>query len=173
MTGSKWVPSDRYTVKLEGARKAGYQTVSLTLVRDAHYVAHIQKWCDDIHRRTTDKVLDSLAVPPEDFSIELRLIGKNATLGALETNTTTPAEIGVLGIVTAKTEALAAEICKMLNPYLLHHSLSEEEEMPTFAFPFSPAEIQRGAIYEFCLNHVMQLDDPMQAFRLEVIEVGP
>ncbi len=100
------------------------------------------------------------------------MIGQNATLGPLETNTTQPAEIGILGIVTAKTEALAEEIGKMLNPYLLHHSLSEEEEMPTFAFPFSPAEIQRGAIYEFCLNHVMQLDHPMDAFQLDVIEVG-
>ena len=41
--------------------------------------------------------------------------------------------------------------------------------MPTFAFPFSPAEIDRGPVYEFCLNHVMWLDDPMDAFSLEVL----
>ena len=39
--------------------------------------------------------------------------------------------------------ALAEEIGKMLNPYLLHHPLTAEEEQPTFAFPFSPAEIER------------------------------
>lgn len=172
VTGSKWVPSDSYTVKLEGARMAGYQTISLALIRDAHYVAHAQDWCDDIHRRTTEKVLDRLSVTRGDFNIELRLIGQNATLGELEANLVTPAEIGVLGIVTARTEALAEEIGKMLNPYLLHHSLTEEEEMPTFAFPFSPAEVQRGAIYEFCLNHVMRIANPMDAFRLDVIEVG-
>jgi hypothetical protein len=44
--------------------------------------------------------------------------------------------------------------------------------MPTFAFPFSPAEMQRGALYEFCLNHVMELDDPLSAFVLETHEVG-
>ena len=172
VTGSKWVPSDRYTVKLEGARKAGYQTIALALVRDPCYVEHVQDWCDDIHRRTTEKALSRLSAAPDDFAIELRQIGRNAALGPLETNTTQPAEIGILGIVTAKTEALAEEVGKMLNPYLLHHSLSEEEEMPTFAFPFSPAEIQRGAIYEFCLNHVMQLDHPMDAFQLDMIEVG-
>ncbi|MGB5558252.1 MAG: acyclic terpene utilization AtuA family protein [Paracoccaceae bacterium] len=173
VTGSKWLPSERYTVKLEGARKAGYQSISLALVRDPRYVENAQSWCDDIHRQTTEKVTARLDVAPEDFTIEMRLIGQNATLGALETGTTQPTEIGVLGIVTAKTESLAAEIGKMLNPYLLHHALTEQEEMPTFAFPFSPAEIQRGAIYEFCLNHVLQLDDPMDAFRLDVIEVGP
>jgi hypothetical protein len=32
---------------------------------------------------------------------------------------------------------------------LLIHPLTQEEEQPTFAFPFSPAEIDRGAVYEF------------------------
>ncbi len=61
----------------------------------------------------------------------------------------------------------------MLNPYLLHHPLTEQEEMPTFAFPFSPPEMPRGLVHEFCLHHVLTLDDPMQAFRLSVEEVGP
>jgi len=52
---------------------------------------------------------------------------------------------------------------------LLHHPLTLLEEQPTFAFPFSPAEIDRGAIYEFVLNHVMVLDDPMDAFILTVL----
>ena len=58
----------------------------------------------------------------------------------------------------------------LLNPYLLHHPLTAEEEMPTFAFPFSPPEMDRGAIYEFCLNHVMTLADPMEAFTLTLRE---
>jgi hypothetical protein len=78
----------------------------------------------------------------------------------------------VLGIITAPSEAAAAEIGKMLNPYLLHHPLTAEEEQPTFAFLFSPPEMHHGQVYEFALNHVLHLDDPMEAFRLEVIEHG-
>ena len=77
-----------------------------------------------------------------------------------------------MGIVTAETEALSREVAKMLNPYLLHHPLTEQEEMPTFAFPFSPPEMPRGAVYEFCLNHVLALDDPMDVFRLSIEEIG-
>ena len=106
------------------------------------------------------------------FDVELRIIGRNATLGALENRVNGAVELGVLGIVTADTPELVDEIGKMLNPDLLHHPLTPEEEQPTFAFPFSPAEIERGEIYEFCLNHVMTLDDPMEAFRLEVRDVG-
>ena len=171
VTGAVWHAADDYTVKLEGARVAGYQTVILALIRDPDYVAQAQVWADDIVAKCTQKALDRTGAQQSDFDIEIRLIGQNATLGALECKQGNPVEIGALGLVTANTPELSAEIGKMLNPYLLHHPLTRDEEVPTFAFPFSPAEIDRGAVYEFCLNHVMQLDDPMEAFTLEVIDV--
>ncbi len=172
VTGSEWVPSDRYTVKLEGAGLAGYQTILMALLRNAHYVAHAQQWADDIHAKCCAKVEDRLGLAPDDYSIELRLIGQNASFGDLETRANPPVEIGVLGIVTANSAETAEEVGKMLNPYLLHHPLTVEEEQPTFAFLFSPAELNRGAIYEFRLNHVLELSDPMEAFSLEVVERG-
>lgn len=169
VTGGVWHVADRYTVKLEGARCVGFQTVSLALVRDPRYVENIREWCEDIRLKCTAKAAARVG---GTFSIELRLIGVDATLGSLEPRAPSSAEVGVLGIVTAETEALSREVAKMLNPYLLHHPLTEQEEMPTFAFPFSPPEMSRGAIHEFCLNHVLTLEDPMQAFRLSTIEVG-
>ena len=172
VTGSVWVPSEQYCVKLEGARPAGYQTVLMALLRDRHYVENAQRWADDIVEKCSAKARDRLGVNAEDFRIEIRLIGQNASFGALETNTSPPPEVGAIGIVTARTEALSSEIGKLLNPYLLHHPLTTNEEQPTFAFLFSPAEMPRGLIYEFALNHVLQLADPMDAFRLEVQDIG-
>lgn len=172
VTGSKWVPSDRYTVKLEGARPAGYQTVLMALLRDTRYVEHAREWADDIVGKCTAKAHDRLGVGPDAFSLEIRLIGQNASFGPLETHATRAHEVGAIAIVTARTEALSAEIAKMVNPYLLHHPLTAEEEQPTFAFLFSPAEMPRGLIYEFALNHVLELADPMEAFRLEVHDLG-
>lgn len=169
VTGSEWHPGP-YTVKLEGARCVGYQSVALTLLRDAHYVQNADRWCDDILVKCRAKAVDRLGT--DTFDIELRVIGQNATLGALENRALPSTELGILAIVTAPTLALTDEIAKMLNPYLLHHPLTQQEEQPTFAFPFSPAEIDRGAIYEFCLNHTLALDDPMSAFRLEVMTLG-
>ncbi len=167
--GSAWIPSDTYNVKLEGARRAGFQTVSLALVRDPRYVANIRAWCDDIVVKCTEK---ARARTGGSFEIELRVIGLDATLGDLDPRPAGGSELGVLGIVTAETEALSREVAKVLNPFLLHHALTEQEEMPTFAFPFSPPEMPRGEIYEFCLNHVLALADPMEAFRLELLEIG-
>ena len=170
--GSKWVPAKSYTVKLEGARISGYQVVTLVLLRDERYVKNAAIWAADIVQKCSAKVCDRLELAPDSFTIELRLIGENASFGTLETHTGNPVEIGVLGIITASTQEAAREIAKVLNPYLLHHPLTQSEEQPTFAFPFSPPEMDRGASYEFCLNHVMELNDPMEAFVLEVINHG-
>ena len=106
-----------------------------------------------------------------DVKLELRVLGRNATLGALETQAPENGEKAVMAIFTGKTQAEATEAAKLLNPDLLHLPLSSNEPMPTFAFPFSPPEMERGALYEFCFHHVMALNDPMSAFRLDVTEV--
>lgn len=171
VTGSTWVPSDAYTAKLEGARITGYQTILIALLRDAHYVANAQSWCDDIIEKHADKVGARMGLDPATWSAQLRLIGQNANLGALETHTSPAGELGVMAILTAPDQATANTLGKLMNPYLLHHPLTQEEEQPTFAFPFSPAEIDRGAAYEFALHHTMTLTDPMDAFRLVVNNV--
>lgn len=168
VTGSRWHPSETYTVKLEAARITGYQTVIIALIRDPRYVANVQKWCDDIAAKHSAKTCARLGISSEDFIVELRIIGQNAALGTLENRHSLPVEVGVMGIITAVDQQTANTIGKLLNPYLLHHPLTQAEEQPTFAFPFSPAEIDRGAIYEFTLNHVMTLQNPMDAFALKV-----
>ena len=168
VTGSKWHVGEHYTVKLEGALIAGYQTIIFALVRDPRYIENISDWCDDILTKHRAKACARLGLEVDDFTTELRIIGKNATLGDMESATETMSEAGIMGIVTASDQQTANSIAKLLNPYLLHHPLTQAEEQPTFAFPFSPAEIDRGANYAFALNHVMVLDNPMDAFTLEV-----
>jgi hypothetical protein len=173
VTGSEWVPSNRYTVKLEGARIAGYQTTILAILRDSIYVARAREWADRLHGFLQTEIQNRMDLGPSDYDLEFRLIGVDSALGALESKTAAPAEIGVLGIVTAATAEAAEEIGKLINPFVLHYPLTSDEELPTFAFPYSPAQSERGPLYEFCLNHVLELDDPMDAFRLSVHQIGP
>ena len=170
VTGSQWVPSDVYTVKLEGTRIAGHQTVSMAVLREQRYVENVDEWIAGIQESVACRVSQNGIAEPEQFAIEFRLMGQNGALGELERTDANPREIGVLAIVTADTQTLANEIAKIINPYLLHHPLTANEATPTFAFPFSPAEIPRGPLYEFCLNHTMSLNNPMDAFRLETVE---
>lgn len=166
--GSEWIAAP-YTVKLEAARVAGQGVMSLVLVRDPRYVAQIDDWCASLLARARAKVAERMG--DVAYDLELRRIGLDATLGALEPGTATPNEIGILAQVIAPDAAVAREVAKTVNPLLLHHPLTAEEPMPTFAFPFSPPEVDLGPQYEFVLHHVLRLDDPMEGFRLEVLDV--
>ena len=35
------------------------------------------------------------------------------------------------------------------------------------AFPFSPSDIERGPVYKFSLQHVVEIDDPLRMFPIE------
>lgn len=171
VTGSRWVPNERYTVKLEGARRVGQQCCSLVLVRESRYVEQIERWCDTLETRLREDVARHLGT--FDYTLELRRIGLDATLGPAEFNTGTPVEIGVLLLVTAATDELALSIAQLANPLLLHHGLPEDTSMPSFAFPYTPAETPRGTVFSFCLDHVMQIEHWSDACRLDVIEHVP
>jgi len=171
VTGSSWVADDQYTVKLEGARAVGYQSTLMAILRDARYVANAQEWVERLTSFVDKEITSRMSLSKEDYDIEFRLIGVNAALGELEKRQAVPTEIGVLVMVSANTEDNADELAKLINPFLLHYPLTDDEELPTFAFPYSPAQTNRGAIYEFCLNHVLSLDHPMDVFRLQVHEL--
>ncbi|MDB6178371.1 acyclic terpene utilization AtuA family protein [Paracoccus sp. Z330] len=165
--GSRWIPGT-YTVKLEGARIGGYQTTIMAILRNAHYARNAQAWVDRLTGFLTGEIESRMGLTTADYTLEFRLIGVNGALGDLENRSGDPVEVGVLGIITARSQDEAAEIGKLINPFVLHYPLTDDEELPTFAFPYSPATTNRGALYEFALNHVLHLDDPMSAFRIEL-----
>ena len=168
--GAKWHPSKQYSVKLEGAKIAGYQSSLLVLLRDKKYVENVKKWTDKLSKFLKKEIYERMDINTSEYSLEFRHIGLNSTLGELEKNLRSPVEVGVLCLITSKNQ-ISTEIAKLINPFLLHFPLSSNEELPTFAFPFSPVHSDRGCVYEFALNHILELDNPMDAFQIEILEV--
>ena len=66
------------------------------------------------------------------------------------------------------TKKKANEAAKLLNPDLLHLPLTKNEPMPTFAFPFSPPEVDKGPLFEFCFHHTIEVKNPNKVFPLEL-----
>ena len=172
VTGSKWVPSTNYSVKLEGARRAGFQTTMLAIIREQRYVKQAKKWSKKLYELGIEKIVSIMNITPDQFAIDIRLIGYDAALGQLEkSQKETIIELGVLIIITAQSQEIATEISRLLNPYLLHLPLSDQEDLPTFAFPYSPVHTERGAVFEFTINHIQVLDDPMSGFEQKLDEI--
>ena len=172
VSGGKWVSFPQYRVKIEGVRIAGYQTTSLTMIRNDHYVQNIHTWIESLKQFLANSLDEKFGGDAETCHLDFRIIGSEATLGTLENRSSLPVEVGILVLITAETQELANEIAKHINPYLLHFPLSDNEELPTFSFPYSPAETERGPLYEFCLNHALELDDPLEIFKIEVFEAN-
>jgi len=166
--GSRFEPADQYTIKLEGAAVTGYETVSFTGIRDPQILASIDVWAEFFDKTLTERVASVLELAADSWAADLRLYGHNAILGALERQPATPAEVGVMLLVSAQDQETATAISKLANPLLLHLPLPTMNYLPSFAFATSPAHIDRGAAYEFVLNHVVDVDSPTGMFRLEM-----
>jgi hypothetical protein len=165
VTGSAWKPQP-YTMKLEGASSGRFQTVMLIGIQDPIVLRNLDAFHDRMLDRLNHRVRTTIGDAAGDFHISLRLYGWNAVSGdKVPEGTPAPREVGVLFVATADTQEMATQIAKACNPWFFHMYMPEHEEMPSYGFAFTPADIERGPVYEFQLNHVVECDDPMELVR--------
>ena len=171
VTGSSFRPEPR-TMKLEGAGLVGYQSLAITGIREPDILAEIDLWAKSLRELVAAKASALMGLGDDDCHIEVRCYGWNAVLGDRDPDPTPPREVGAMLLVTARDQQTATSVVKLANPYLLHLPLPHMGHLPSFAFMASPAEIERGPLYEFLLNHVVELDSPTDLSRTVVTEVG-
>lgn len=164
--GSKFHVAGQHTIKLEGARITGYETMSFSAIRDPLVLADIDEWASLMRALITQRVSQTLGLADDEYAFDLRLYGHNAVLGELEPESGPPREVGVMLLVNAPDQATATAVAKIANPLMLHLPTRSMDYLPSFAFPSSPAEVERGAAYEFVLNHVVDCA-PLSMFRIE------
>ncbi len=171
VTGSVWEPKP-YTLKLEGAAASRFQTVMLIGIQDPDVLADIDTFHDNLLEALNQRVHATIGAAAGDFHISLRLYGWNALSGDKPPKgTPAPREVGVLFVATADTQEMASQIAKACNPYFFHYPLFMDRELPSYGFAFSPADIDRGPVFEFKLNHVVEVDDPLELVRTVWIDL--
>lgn len=174
--GSKFLPVDEFTIKLEGAELVGYQNIIIGGVRDPYILRQLDTWLEAMTEKMKDRVAEIFdgKVGPDDYSIHTRVYGRDGTMGEAEprTNRPLPHEVGLVFTVTAATEEISAVIAKSFSHLACHYPIPEWGGLITgIAFPYSPASINRGPAYRFSLNHVVVPDDPLEMFPTEYREV--
>jgi hypothetical protein len=169
VSGSAFRPAARYTVKLEGAELAGYQSLVIGAVRDPLILRQFDSWLAGLERAAKERIAAVFGAGIEArYRLDVRVFGRNAAMGPLEPDTSIGHELGVLFQVTAQTQALAASLAKSVSHIAVHYPVPEWTGLITsIAFPYSPAELHRGACYRFNLNHVVEPDSPREMFRIE------
>ena len=171
VSGMQWKPQP-YTIKLEAAEKTGYSAITFAGTRDPGLIAQIDTFADNVRAAVATKV-SALGVSPDEYQLVLRLYGRNGVMGAREiVREVLSHEIGILAEAVAKTQEIANAVVGLARVTLLHSDfpgrLCKEGNM---AFPFSPSDIERGAIYQFSMRHVVEPDDPLEMFPIDYEDI--
>jgi len=170
VSGSKFVHSGKYTVKLEGAKMIGYRTVSIAGTRDPIMMQKI----DDIIAGVKERVADNFSGRDTTYDLNFIVYGRDGVMGKLEPQRECPRshEFGIVIEAVAGTQELANTICATARSTMLHYGYEGRRATAgNLAFPYSPSDFKAGEVYAFSVYHLLQVDDPAAIFPIEYVDL--
>src|SRR5882762_6703809 len=173
--GSEFI-SQPYTVKLEGAELAGYQSIIVGGIRDPYIIRQLDSWLASVRSYIDESVARVLGDKADKnlYSIFFHTYGINAVMGGLEPDPKhLPHEVGIVLEATAPTQDMAHKLAQLSRQPLLHYPIDKwAGSITAFACLHNPAVIDRGPVYRFNLNHVAVPSTPVEMFRTHFIDLS-
>lgn len=167
ISGMQW-EAKPYTVKLEGAERAGYRAITICGTRDPGLLGQWDSYLASVKDNITTKAR-AFGVEPDQYQLIYRVYGRDGVMGDWEPIKESRAhELGILVEVVGVTQEIANAVLSIARVNTLHVDfpgrLCREGNM---AFPFSPSDIEAGACYRFSVFHVVKDVDPLSMFPIE------
>jgi len=170
VSGSRFIPGEPYYIKLEGARRVGYRTVSIAGTRDPVMMQKIDEIIDGVKGRVRDNFSDKQL----SYYLNFIVYGRDGVMGTLEPLRDNPPshEFGIVIEAVADTQELANTICATARSTMLHYGYEGRRATAgNLAFPYSPSDFKAGEVYAFSIYHLLQVDDPSELFKIDYIEL--
>lgn len=170
VSGSRFVPTEEYFVKLEGVRHTGYRTISCAGVKDPVMISKI----DDIVKSVKARVENNFEnYGIKDFFLDFKIYGRNGVMAMFpEIPQSAGDELLIIIEAVADTQEQADTICGFARSTMLHFGY--EGRIATagnLAFPFSPSDCKMGEVFEFNVYHLMKVEDPKTLFPIEYLQL--
>lgn len=149
-----------YYVKLEGAKRMGYRSVSIAGVRCPTMISRIDGILEDARTKTL------AYFAPAKLQIGYHVYGRNGVMQHMERpRNSLSHELGLVIDTVAPDQDLAHAACHHLSGSLLHtHFPGQFNTSGNLAFPYSPSELDAGPVYEFSAYHLMRVITPTELF---------
>jgi hypothetical protein len=168
VSGMRWQPADTYTVKLEGVERAGYRAITICGTRDPLLIAGLRDFLAAVRRNVEQKAAD-FGATPDRYRLVIRSYGHDGVMGEREpVRERRSHELGFVVEVVADDQEIANAVTAIARTNMLHTDfpgrLCREGNM---AFPFSPSDIEVGAMYRFGIFQTVAPDDPLAMFPIE------
>ena len=170
--GSRFVPAEKYTIKLEGAEQVGFRTITIAGTRDPDLIAQIDHFLESVKRRVKQQAAGQ-GFPPEHYKLFFRVYGKDSVMQEWEPERDSPVhELGIVGECVADTQETASAVMNMAHGAILHDSFEGRLCISgNMAFPYSPHDIEMGPVYRFNIWHLVEPGDPLEMFDVKVVDV--
>ena len=152
---------DVASVKLEGAKQAGFRTISICANRDPIFISQVDDILEGLRKRTADNLSADF-----DYRLDFIVYGKNGVMGPLEPLTEiTSHEICIVIDVVADTQEHANAVCSVARSTLLHYGYPGRiATAGNLAFPFSPSDVKVGPVFVFSVYGLLKGEDPLDLF---------
>ena len=158
--GAKAVATKDYYIKLEGARKTGYRSISIAGIRCPTMIARIDEILDDVRKEAIEYF------SPQKLKIFFHVFGRDGVMQKFEPQRNELSkELGLTIDVVADNMELAHGACHHISGTLLHrHYPGQFNTSGNLAFLYSPSEIDAGVAYEFSAYHLMKVKSATELF---------
>lgn len=151
-----------YTIKLEGVRFEGYRRVAMAGVSDPLILKQFDSFVRNVEAYSRKRIELGMKLTGEDYKLRVVRYGNPD-----DPNTE---RVGLLFDIIAKTPEDADAIIANVWHTALHVPIPDYiGAQSQTAFPFSPPSLQtlsNGETYSYCLNHVVEVDDPLETVRI-------
>ncbi len=173
VTTGEFESASEQTFKLEGVELAGYQSLFFGAVRDPMILKQLNSWIEGLKetlQRRFSEIYGSGVV--DRYHLNLRVYGLNGAMGSLEPEKTVGHEICLLVEILADEEDLAKNLAKSGTHIAVHYPIPEWSGLITsLAYPYSPAELHRGPVYRFNMNHIVKPESYKDMFRVDYVSI--
>jgi hypothetical protein len=172
VTGSRFRPAASPSVKLEGAALVGYRSVMVAGIRDPRLLERFDEFLSS-YRALLEKVVVSIGIRPDQWTVRFRAYGHNAILGAVEPLAGRELhEVGLIVDVVGDTQDVATAVCGRAGATGSRFDFTGHlGGGGNFAYPFSPNVLAGGPVYRWSVWHVLSVDDECDPFRVEMVEL--
>jgi hypothetical protein len=165
VSGARWQPASRLTVKIEGSSREGERAVLLAGSCDPRFIAGIRTILKDV-----EGVVRSIY--PGEYRLHSRVYGLDGVTHWASPPERPPREIFILVESIASAAEQAETAIGVFKQYLLHHGFPGRLSTGgNIAFPFTPPELEAGTAYRFRVYHVMDTEDLASQFPIELEDI--
>ncbi|MDO4543483.1 MAG: acyclic terpene utilization AtuA family protein [Clostridia bacterium] len=165
---SRFTPTDKPTLKLEGVRPMGFRSMAVAGIKDPETIKRIDEIFEGVCAFVRENTRGLLSA--DDYKLSLHKYGTALTKDCCSEITH---DLGLIIDVVAKTEESSSFVLSLARSRMLHYDYKGRKGTAgNLAFPFSPSDIHLGEVFEYSIYHLAEVNSLLETSEIHYINVG-